>query len=145
MAWPLTAHAESTVFWPGITPAISALKETCNNCRATTSTIWKATRLSSLCSDRPGAHQPQPTAVCTFNTAYLQHTIFPYCDSIGASKPRYTTLPRHSIFPHHRSISAIGPWNTSCDTEKICVSLAAATRLQRQGSSRTMTHQGTLS
>ena len=28
----MTARAESTVFWPGITPAIIALRETCNHC-----------------------------------------------------------------------------------------------------------------
>ena len=28
----MTARAESTVFWPGITPAIIALPETCNHC-----------------------------------------------------------------------------------------------------------------
>ena len=28
----LKAHADSTVFWPGITPAIIALRETCNHC-----------------------------------------------------------------------------------------------------------------
>ena len=28
----MTARAKSTVFWPGITPAISALRETCNHC-----------------------------------------------------------------------------------------------------------------
>ena len=28
----MKAHADSTVFWPGITPAITALWETCNHC-----------------------------------------------------------------------------------------------------------------
>lgn len=28
----MTARADSTVFWPGITPAITALRDTCNHC-----------------------------------------------------------------------------------------------------------------
>ena len=28
----MTSRAESTVFWPGITPAIRALRESCNHC-----------------------------------------------------------------------------------------------------------------
>ena len=32
----MTARAESTVFWPGITPAITALRERCSHCNRMT-------------------------------------------------------------------------------------------------------------
>ena len=49
----MNASADSTVFWPGITPAIIALQETCNHCirMAPSPTVPPAYPFQCICAD----------------------------------------------------------------------------------------------
>ena len=119
----MTARAESTVFWPGITQAIIAIRETCNHC------------------NRMAPSQPRAPPSPTVPPAYPQ---LPYTppppirEANSASEPKYTTHPRHTIKLFRRSIGTVEPGYTYSTAEETRLSPAAATRLQRQRTSGTI-------